>query len=805
MRRFAIITTLLLFSCGGGGGGGGGGSSSSSSTSAVIWNSSASTSSISAYKTTEYNIQIGLGGINAAEAYALLATNDKAEAGSGVVIAVVDSGILANHAEISGKYQSANSYDYINNDSNATDDNGHGTFVAGIAVGKKDNSGIHGVAYKADVMAIKVLDTDGTDNGKITISEINEAATKVVSGGAKIANFSLGGSGSTDYLTAFGTLKNGDVLSVAATGNAGLAEPDYPALNAIDPDLQGYILAVASYDVLNDKISDFSNRCGAAKSYCLLAPGGDDDGSTTLGDIPSSYIGSTNSYAFAVGTSMAAPHVSGAAAVLRAAWPHLTALETGDILLSTATDLGDAGVDSTYGHGLLNLEEAVQAQGEDRLSFGSLVSSPGYSAAETSIITDPIFGDAFSVNVAGALNKAVFFDSYGRDFKANLGDKIAVQNSRGLNLSAFVFSNIKTDNIPLNFGKELGFKMNFMTSSFDDKEVQNRYGLKYMVVDNSIDPDSYLKNGFSFFSSDAKVLKGTKVGLSFNVDEVSAARSDGVFENLRFLTQNSYVSSPYQSFFSGSNFANDLTALDNNRNFNQIFLGQDILPDTLSLNFSYQSSYDSINMFSSVNDKQNELMDFGMNYKVNDDLGLFLSVGEMKEFENNMLNSKSYGAFETLDDVTTNYTKISLKYSLSKNFNLLTSYSEGITDVPGNKMGVLRDFSDVRSRATSYAITYNGFYNSSLGFGYQEPLRVYDGDVTIDIATARDNAGNLSRHRENVSLVPNGKQKDYEVFYLHSLAKDANLNFNLVRQVEPGSVKDAKTNYLGFMQYKKIF
>jgi len=790
MKKLLILTTLFLSSCGGGGGGGGG-STSTSSSSSVVWNS-ASSSSISSYKTTEYNSQYGLNSINAAEAYASLEANGKEVAGSGVTIAVLDSGVLTTHQEISGNYESTYSYDYVNSDSDPTDDNGHGTHVSGIAAGIKDGTQIHGVAYEAGIMAIKILDADGEGNYGDLISGIERAADS----GAKVINMSLGGSVSSSALQSeLVYAKSKDVLSVAATGNDGNSNPDYPARYAADSDLLGYVLAVGAVDSSNNLYSN-NNSCGVALNYCLVAPGV---------SILSSYNVTDFTYAYATGTSMASPHVAGAAAVIRGAWPHLSASQTADILLTTATDLGDAGVDSTYGHGLLNLEEAVQAQGEDTLSFGASVDSGGYMVADSSIVSDPIFGDAFSVNVANSLNNAVFFDSYGRDYKANLGEKIGVQNSRGLNLSAYVFNKITTNNIPLSFGGDLGFKMSFQASSFEDKEVKNRYGLKYMVTDNSIDPDSYLKNGFSFFSSDSAVFKDLEFGFSFNVDEVAGARSDGVFEDSKFLTQNSYVSSPYQSFFSGSNYSNDLTSADNQRNFNQIFLGHDILENELSLNFSYQSSYDSIDMFNNVFDKQNELMDIGMNYNLNDDLAIFLSVGEMKEFENNMLNSKSYGAFESLDAVTTNYAKVSLKYSLNKDFDFLTSFSEGLTNVAGNEQGIFRDFSDIRSRSTSAALIYNGFYSGKLGFGYQEPLRVYDGEVTVDIATARDIEGNLTRYRQNVSLVPGGKQQDYEMFYLISLPSSANLNLNLVRQVEPGSIKFAKTNYLGFMQYNKLF
>ena len=124
------------------------------------------------------------------------------------------------------------------------------------------------------------------------------------------------------------------------------------------------------------------------------------------------------------GTSMATPHVAGAAAVLRGAWPLLTADDVVALLLTTATDLGATGVDDIFGKGLLNLEAAVAPVGGASLSSGSSVDSAGYDISTASLTVDPIFGDAFSTNVASQLNSAVFFDDFGRDFKADLGSKI---------------------------------------------------------------------------------------------------------------------------------------------------------------------------------------------------------------------------------------------------------------------------------------------------------------------------------------------------------------------------------------------
>lgn len=792
MKYLILINILLLISCGGGGGGGGSPTSSSSSSN-VNWNSTVSSSDVSSYETAEYNEQYGLGNINAAEAYALLEQNGKEVAGDGVTIAVVDSGVRTTHQEISANYEATHSDDYVNNDSDPTDDNGHGTHVAGISNGVKDGVGIHGVAYESGIMALKVLNSGGSGSSLDVISAVDQASNN----GAKVINLSLGGSsGFQSYKNAFLRAKEDDVLSVAATGNDSNTQPDYPAYYAADSDLSGYVLAVGAVDVNNNLYyvsgTNGSNHCGDAKNYCLVAPGV---------EVVSSYITSDSSYAEGTGTSMAAPHVAGAAAVIRAAWPHLTAAQTSQILLTSATDLGESGVDDVYGHGLLNLEEAVQAQGQDTLSFGTSVSSSGYSLSSTTITTDPIFGDAFSVNVANSLQDAIYFDDYGRDFKANLDSKIAVNNVRNLDLSNFIFNNVETNNTSLDFSDEYGFNLNLLVSNYKNEQAQNNFGLKYLVTDNSIDPNVNFRNGFSFTQNKSLGSKEVKFGLAFNIDEITKIRQGRDFVNHGFMTQNSYSANPFSSFVNSSAFDNNLNIFDNQRNFNQIFFSEDILKDKFSLNFAYQTSYDSSDLLVDVLQKQNQFVDMGMNYKIKDDLKMFLSVGQMTEFDNNMLNSKAYGAFESLEDVVTNYAKISFAYDLSNKLNLLASYSQGITNIAGNERGIFRDFSEIRSSSMSMALTYDRF----IGIGYQEPLRVYDGDTLVNIATSRDLEGNVQRHQERVSLVPTGRQRDYEVFYKVYLKDSANLNFNLVLQTEPGNISNAQNNYLGFMQYNYLW
>ena len=152
---------------------------------------------------------------------------------------------------------------------------------------------------------------------------------------------------------------------IASTGTPANLPGPLSAAFIGNKQLQGIWLSVVATD-RNNRITPFSNGCGEAANYCLAAPG-----AWVLSTVYSedgdfhSYLSKT-AYAQFQGTSMAAPMVSGAAAVVKGAYPNLTARQVVDILLRTATDLGAPGTDPVYGHGLLNLARALQPIGPTR-------------------------------------------------------------------------------------------------------------------------------------------------------------------------------------------------------------------------------------------------------------------------------------------------------------------------------------------------------------------------------------------------------------------------------------------------------
>ncbi|MCB1998233.1 MAG: S8 family serine peptidase [Burkholderiaceae bacterium] len=322
--------------------------------------------------------------------------------GAGVLVAVVDTGVLQTHPEFAGRLRKGKSFTGQGDQTVANDANGHGTHVAGIIAAARNNTsnGIMGMAYAATILPVKVLKKDGSGSTDMINAGLRFATSK----GAPIINMSLGAPSAFDP-AAFQAAVAAGQLIVAAAGNDGLANPAWPARFAKENWANGQIIAVGAVDAAN-VIASFSNRAGDTANWFVVAPGV---------DIRSTYL--NNGYARLSGTSMAAPVVTGAAAMIKGRWKSMTAAQIADLLFRTATDLGAPGVDAVYGHGLINVEAAMAPVGGLTASSanGSTV-DVGASALQTSTATAGL-----QTLASQGLLQLVAFDSYRRDYAVDLG------------------------------------------------------------------------------------------------------------------------------------------------------------------------------------------------------------------------------------------------------------------------------------------------------------------------------------------------------------------------------------------------
>lgn len=316
------------------------------------------------YRTLEFRTAWGLWMSSAEYAYAMGVD------GSGVEVGVVDSGVDAGHAELKGQVSAG--YDFVTRSPVVIDGTGHGTAVASIIAGKRDGMGIHGMAPGARVVSARVLDDDGSMAYDDPI--VGEAWSALLGRGVRILNNSWGSADDVPITeisvadvqawapnllaAARSTVERGGLV-VFITHNSGLSQPVMEAgLPHLFPELERGWLAVTAVGY-SGELASYANACGVAKTWCLAAPGGDFD-KDGFG-IPAAIAG--GGYGEAHGTSFAAPHVSGAAALVWQMFPNFTADQVRQTLLGTATDIGAPGVDDLYGYGLLNAGKAVFGPG----------------------------------------------------------------------------------------------------------------------------------------------------------------------------------------------------------------------------------------------------------------------------------------------------------------------------------------------------------------------------------------------------------------------------------------------------------
>lgn len=260
--------------------------------------------------------------------------------GSGVIVAVIDSGVDGSHPDLAG--QVLDGIDLVQGSgSGELDPVGHGTTVASLIAGRNDDSeGVAGLAPKAKILPVRVLDEENRyDDAMIVANGVRWA----VDHGAQVINLSLGGSGDSPALAAaldYAFVR--DVVVVACTGNLGPSDNTQVWYPAREPG----VIAVAGLQRDTDEL--WAGSITGSETV-LTAPA-----NGLIGARPGGYWR-------VQGTSFAAPLVAATAALIRSRWPTMSAANVINRLTRTAYDLGAPGRDDQYGFGLVDPVAALTA------------------------------------------------------------------------------------------------------------------------------------------------------------------------------------------------------------------------------------------------------------------------------------------------------------------------------------------------------------------------------------------------------------------------------------------------------------
>ena len=401
--------------------------------------------------------------------------------GKGSTIAILDSGIDSDHSEFAGRIMAQECFTSACTNEGVEDLNGHGTHVAGIAAAAFDGAGTTGVAFDAELLVGKVAD----QAGRVNMSGVAQGLDWANSMGATVSNLSLGYTFSTAYTDAVSEIESGafaitnpntstldswnrngylnlestsnpwellpsmisaltdsEMVVVAAAGNQGLAYSGYPGHYAVHTDdagnltFNGQIIVAGAYDVKTGDLATFSNAAG---TLCIDTETGGStcDSGYRVSDFylmaPGAWVVSADNdggYTAKSGTSMAAPVISGAVAVIHQMWPHMTGANLAKLLLETG-DKSFAGYDvHRHGQGLLDLDAATSPIGE----LG-IPTTGRASGAKTSDFGQIGLAGSAETLAAEVLSSVMVIDDYDRDFYVDASNLVAPVDTRTQSLT----------------------------------------------------------------------------------------------------------------------------------------------------------------------------------------------------------------------------------------------------------------------------------------------------------------------------------------------------------------------------------
>ncbi|MBK1666531.1 hypothetical protein CKO28_00555 [Rhodovibrio sodomensis] len=742
-------TALTLAACGGGGGGAG---SQTSNNQPVTGSTPSPSDPLSApfskpttpahFETSEYDRAQAFDQINASHAYAAGLT------GEGVLAAVIDTGLDSSHTEFTGAItedihgRGANTYGDL-----------HGHEVMGLLGARKNDSEIHGVAYDADLLSIRADDPGscGGSGCQYQQADLATATDLAKTYNPRVINYSMGGDDGSGTLDAsFRTAlvnaaqpsvdgdgnPNGSVL-VFAAGNESYATPSDLAHFAADADAQGRGIIVGAVDSSN-AIASFSNRAGPGdtQNWFIVAPG--EDVVTTTA--------APNTLAVVDGTSFAAPQVAGAAAILAQSFPYLRGDEIVQILLDTAQDLGTAGVDATYGHGLLDLEAAMNPSGTPLVPAGSSVNDGGAKLAASALSPSSAFGKA--LQQANALKQAAFIDKYGRAFQVDLTAGIGAGQAAPMN-----FAHI----IP-------GFGPNRVSAG-------DRVGEGWMHFSE--------RTGFTTRSelSQGHIPGQEQGGQSFAFNQS--------YEDLNFSFGHGVS---LQSLRGGPDAAEELgMGTDLASPYLGFATGEDVMATI------YDRGHGLFAGFATSEGGHDGTAQVGtIGYTFQDGTRLTLDSGSLIEGES-LLGSYGQGAFDFGTEGQSRFMGLRLDMPMSRNWLVSASYHRGVTEADNTGHGLWRGTTAIQSEAFGVAVAGREVFREgdSLGFGISRPLKIVSGAANVSVPVGRGADGEIIREDHQIGLSPDGNQVDLEVSYATPLSENSSLRMGLMGRLQPGHDRDA--------------
>jgi subtilisin family serine protease len=704
-----------------------------------------------------------------------------ASTGAGVLIAILDTGIDLDHPEFAGRI-SANSSCFGGSACDGAaalgdDDNGHGTHVAGIAAAAADSVGTTGVAPDAELLSVKVLAASGAGAYGYVAQGISFAAWE----GAQVINLSLGGprpTNATEYnmlVSALSAAAETSVIVAAAGNNGNGRIPEYPAVFATLPEIAGSMIIAGSLQPNGTRASRFSNTPGSGCSgprnarVCLMdvflmAPG--EKITSTLPD---------GTYGEASGTSMAAPYISGAAALVWSAAPYLTPEQVTAILFESAIDLGKPGKDPVYGRGLVNPAGAIAP-------LGSLsVATSGTTTFNASGTGDVKIAQLSGVLASGlrsshAARDLTFFDDFGRDYRVDLTKSIAS--------SAVSFGGVFGDGPALRRATYFGDGITASAwAGAEDGSIIAFSGRDDVRVSDV--RDAVLR---ARLSEDTSVTIGYRAAAAGRMNQLDLAASEA-YDGL-FLSA-SAMNSPYLGFASDASLvAATIDVTDDvslafghaSRESDPLAPYEDeilTLEERLALlrqDRAHLASGEGSTAALSWRVAPWGLVGFNVAY-----------TGE----DNALFGALEGGALALTAEASTASAGAGARVNLGSDWVASASWNAGVSRVVPLAGGLFANVSELHTEAYGVALAKRGIFGAAdaIGFGVSRPLHVVEGQAVMIASTGVTRGREIVYTTETINLASATPETDLEFGYTAALGPVTFLQVNAIYQMDLGGVQ----------------
>jgi hypothetical protein len=683
--------------------------------------------------------------------------------GRGVGIAVLDTGVDPSGPDLAGSFIAPASTSLVGglwNDDRIS----HGTAVASVALGRRNDVGMVGVAPAADLIAVKIGD------GSALLSDIARGLRHAAEQGAQVINLSFSSNGwspndlfTPDLADALRFAASRAVVVIAA-GNDGEAKPGREAMHLLLQGVAGSGIIAGSVD--GDNLASWFTNIPSnwtwdgsqAKNLYLVAPGENITVATPQGDTRQ-----------ASGTSFSAPEIAGAAALVKGRDPFLTPQQVAEILLRSAQDLGVEGIDGLYGRGLLRVDRALAPVGSQRVVTGPTVADTSYAADGSGISGGAVFGSLSGLN--SALHGAVVFDDYNRAFAADLGAGIRTRRSPQLRVPDPVDRAVQ-DRVMVETRLSDGL---WVAAAIDDVPRLRADGPPSMarLTRDPTDRAQPADQAWAFGGTlgDDSFALGFGPGALERLDRLTGAPPS------MFLTAPGGAGQPVLGLAEGGMYGH----VDHR------------LSDTLSIGASFTQA--DLSGVRGAADARAGAFALRTTIRPMEGLSLDLTQSFLDE-RDAALGSLSSGALDLGRGVGTFAFGFGLSAELGAGITARAHLTEAVSTVTAASDSLLRGFDRLRSRAMGFSVNRQNLFGvgDGLGLSVSRPLRLVSGGATLDVPTGRTLAGDVVYDRRRVELTPDGHQTDIELSYRRPVGDAAEVGLHLIHQEDIGHVRGERAN-----------